>query len=200
MPKDIEIRDIYLRLLLRKVEDRLGYTVKTSRDYLALSEAIKSSGSGSLSPTTLKRVWGYVRDTPGKHLSTLDTLSRFAGYPEGFHAFCRACDTEAGIDSGFAEKRMLDVFSLRIGEGVRIYWAPQRMLVLRAYGNCLFEVEESKNSKLKVGTRVRCARIIEGDSLVLDVLDSSGAPSLLYEAGKVNGIAWCKLSEKEPGK
>ncbi|EZH75595.1 hypothetical protein ATO12_02070 [Aquimarina atlantica] len=48
--------------------------------FIELSESIQQSTGILLSPTTLKRVWGKVKYKSAPSISTLNTLSQFAGY------------------------------------------------------------------------------------------------------------------------
>lgn len=177
----------YLYLLRVAVEKRFGAPLQTSRDYYTLSDEISESKTGSLSASTLKRLWGYVHDSHGKHRSTLDILARYAGYEGGFRDFCSHCDASS---SGFEMERVLDVFALPAGANVSVTWEPQRSLLLRYIGRCVFTVAEAANTKIPAGTKVRCARLIDSEPLLLDILDKSDSPVSLYHAGKINGIHW----------
>lgn len=50
----------------------MSFPIRTSRDFELLSEAVADAGAGYLSPSTLKRVWGYVRGSQTRHAATLD--------------------------------------------------------------------------------------------------------------------------------
>lgn len=177
----------YLYLLRIAVEKRYGAPLQTSRDYYNLSDEITESKAGSLSASTLKRLWGYVRDSHGKHRSTLDILARYAGYEGGFRCFCAQCDASS---SGFEKERVLDVFALHEGAMVAVTWEPERHLMLRYLGRCVFTVAEATNTKIATETKVRCARLIDNEPLLLDILDKADIPVSLYHAGKINGIHW----------
>ena len=65
-----------------EVERKWGRRLSTSADFAALSEAMDER----VSPSTLKRFWGYVGDMPDPRTSTLDSLARYAGFLD-FKAF-----------------------------------------------------------------------------------------------------------------
>ncbi|RIV21332.1 hypothetical protein DYU11_18160 [Fibrisoma montanum] len=74
-----------LRQCLRLIEAQLGWgdgTGWTQYDFETLSEAIQERTQVRLSVTTLKRVWGKIRYDSAPTLTTLNTLARFAGYPD----------------------------------------------------------------------------------------------------------------------
>ncbi|WP_298902457.1 hypothetical protein [uncultured Psychroserpens sp.] len=68
---------------LLRIEEKLGWGDATewhSDVFIELSEVIQEKTNVLLSPTTLKRVWGKVNYTNAPSISTLNTLSQFAGY------------------------------------------------------------------------------------------------------------------------
>ena len=68
---------------LLQIEDRLGWGSSLSWHndvFMELSEAIQEKTHVLLSPTTLKRVWGKIHYENAPSISTLNTLSQFAGY------------------------------------------------------------------------------------------------------------------------
>lgn len=180
-------------LLCRAVEDKSGMRVRTSRDFELLAEAIVDSRAGYVSASTLKRLWGYVKDTKGKHVSTLDVLARFAGYPKGYPQFELEVREANSLESGYDAKRVLNVMKLAEGELIEVEWLPDRKVVFRHLGDCLLEVVSSQNAKLAEGTRVVCPRIVEGEKLMVDIPGDGTRKPAVYEAGKINGVVW-KLS------
>jgi len=68
---------------LLQIEEKLdwGNSSNWHNDvFLELSETIQEQTKVLLSPTTLKRVWGKVNYNNSPSISTLNTLSKFAGY------------------------------------------------------------------------------------------------------------------------
>ena len=66
-----------LRELIEAVVER---KMKTPKDFEFLSECIFEKFHERISPTTLKRLWGYLSETTTPRKSTLDILSKFVGY------------------------------------------------------------------------------------------------------------------------
>ena len=72
-----------VRQCLRQIEEKLkwGSSAKWHNNvFIELSEKIQLETDVVLSPTTLKRVWGKVKYDSAPSISTLNTLSQFAGY------------------------------------------------------------------------------------------------------------------------
>ena len=68
---------------LQQIEDKLGWgSAATWHNdvFIELSESIQQNTHVLLSPTTLKRVWGKINYNSAPSISTLNTLSQFAGY------------------------------------------------------------------------------------------------------------------------
>ena len=148
-------------------------------------------GAGYLSQSTLKRLWGYVKDTQAKHLTTLDILARYVGCDD-FHSFCKDRYPGDSPESGFASGDTLGVESLVRGETVALSWAPNRDMTLRYLGDMAFEIVESANTRLAPGTRVRCLRFVADEPLLLDLVSDHHGESMVYIVGKHGGIRWSR--------
>ena len=88
--QDTELSSIKLR---EAVEAKLEKKLETNKDFEKLSNCLLEEGYDRISPTTLKRIWGYLSEdvTPRRH--TLNQLSRFAGYAD-YDAFCSSVQSE----------------------------------------------------------------------------------------------------------
>ena len=72
-----------VKACLLQIEEKLGWgnSAQWHNDvFIELSEIIQKETKTLLSTTTLKRVWGKVNYTNAPSISTLNTLSQFAGY------------------------------------------------------------------------------------------------------------------------
>ena len=81
-------------LLKKEVERVFGHPLKEARDFDELSQLLIKGTRERLSPTTLKRLWGYLKNEEVQtRPHTLDVLARFVGY-KGYEDFCEnASDT-----------------------------------------------------------------------------------------------------------
>ena len=75
-------------LICRAVEQTVGYSPRTPKDFDRLSDEIFVRLHQRVSPTTLKRLWGYVASDAVPRQSTLDLLAQFVGCDD-YDAFCR---------------------------------------------------------------------------------------------------------------
>lgn len=169
------------------VEKTLGKKLVTPKDYDFLSEHIFSRLHIMISATTIKRLWGYLKENTSPRLATLDVLSRFVGYRD-WNEFCQSVGNCDAIQSDIIMSRSLNVGQLKKGNKVLVTWLPDRKCVFEFCGGNDFKVLSAENSKIKAGATFRCSFFIEGEPLFLDHLIQSGMPSTSYVAGKINGI------------
>ncbi|TVT39342.1 helix-turn-helix domain-containing protein [Hymenobacter setariae] len=79
------------------IEHKLGWgpgAAWTSRDFEQLQERLLAETGVSLSPSTLRRLWGRVDYQHLPSATTLNTLAQFVGYPD-WRFFARSLVTEA---------------------------------------------------------------------------------------------------------
>jgi len=95
-----------LAKLRESVEGVVERKMKTPKDFEFLSECIFEKFHERISPTTLKRFWGYLSETTTPRKSTLDILSMFVGY-DNWKNFCRAY-TESTEKSESTEKKPIE--------------------------------------------------------------------------------------------
>ena len=69
-----------IRHLKNAVCLKFGHTVESSSDFNALSLSIMEATAESVSPSTLKRVFGYVKYDADPSITTLSILARYVGY------------------------------------------------------------------------------------------------------------------------
>ena len=82
-----------IETLKQAIEQAVGRKIKTPKDFDFLTDCIFNKVHERISPTTLKRLWGYLTDAgSAPRKSTLDILSRFLDYPD-WAAFCASHST-----------------------------------------------------------------------------------------------------------
>ena len=82
-----------LARLRELIEGVIGRKMKTPKDFEFLSECIFEKFHEKISPTTLKRIWGYLSESTTPRTSTLDILSKFVGYAN-WKEFCKETTIE----------------------------------------------------------------------------------------------------------
>ena len=83
--------------LKHRIEANLKRKMKTPTDFVFLSGAVFERTRETMSPTTLKRLWGYIDGADQTRNSTLEILSRFLGF-EGWEQFVEEIGKDNGSD------------------------------------------------------------------------------------------------------
>jgi hypothetical protein len=176
--------------LKHRIETNLKRKMKTPTDFIFLSGAVFERTRETMSPTTLKRLWGYLDGADQTRNSTLEILSQFLGF-SGWDQFVE----EIGKDSG-SEKVLsphIDATELNVGDKVKVSWRPDRRCTFRYLGDQQFEVERAENSKLKVGNTFYCSLFILGEPLYLSQLVQGKNPPVDFVVGNKDGL--CELEK-----
>ena len=147
-----------------------------------------------MSAPTLRRIWGYQEREKGfrPRVFTLDLLAQFVGY-RSWTAF----DADAGsTESEPLNNNCIYPSMLKLGEELRLMWNPDRCVTIRFMGQDMFEVVESVNSKLKVGSRFTCGCFIDGEPCYLNRLIEDNGQVTNYVCGRINGVKFYLLNRE----
>ncbi|MDE7386735.1 MAG: hypothetical protein K2N28_06310 [Muribaculaceae bacterium] len=174
--------------LCHEVEIAANLTVSTPKDFDTLSQLISLRTGILLSPTTLKRLWGYLDEPVIPRRSTLDTLSRFCGWRDYEHFL--SADTPE-IESGNVGSNVIRAGEdIHPGGRVRLFWNPSRVCEIEYLGNLDWRVVASEGTRLNPGDRFRCPMILAGEPLYLDNLIKDGNLIGVYVCGSKTGITF----------
>lgn len=177
-----------LKFLLAEVERTYGQAINTSTDFETLSEAIqRSPRKESLSPSTLKRLWGYVANRSAPSPTTLNILARYIG-KQDFRQFCESIRRNDSSDSGFFTSVRISASDLEPGAGLRIGWNPDRLVHLEYLGGFRFRVLQQFNSSLREGDEFEATSFLLGHPLYIPRLLRDGKFLPAYIAGKIHGL------------
>lgn len=196
--KDARLKDPKMIALLRDhIETDCKRVMSTPRDFDWLSKRLAEMGE-RVSPTTLKRCWGYIEAAIRPRLYTLDILSRYLGY-RNFKHFVDACgeltdDAHSGIVLGALLRPSQD---LEVNDRVVLTWQPGRVCVIRYLGNEQFVVERSERTRLQPGNTFSCGLIIEGEEMYLHNLVMEGRQPVGYVCGRVNGVHFIVADDED---
>lgn len=181
--------ETFTEYLKECIENIIGYKVRTPRDFDALATSIFENTKQMISPTTIKRFWGYLveKEEQRPRINTLNILAQYVGYPD-FETFCKLHCTDAECESAFLYNNSLQTRSLLKGDRLRLMWNPGRCVTIQNIGLCMFKVVESINSKLCKDDTFICERIIENSPLLLSNLIRNNGEPVNYICGKKGGV------------
>ena len=177
--------------LRKELERSLGKKLKTPADFEFCVGAIWERLHQNISPTTLKRMWGYIEGADTTRLSTLNLLSHYLGYSD-WDGFRRHLEENIESQSNEMINPTLLSSSLHNGERVEIQWQPNRRCVLEYLGENSFVVIESEHSKLQKGNTFECLSFYLHHPLYIDNLVQGDNAPVSFVVGKRDGLTVVK--------
>ena len=177
--------------LLILVENKYARNLKTTTDFEEFSLLLSQEEGMTISPSTLKRLWGYVGDSHTPRTCTLDVLSRYIGHPR-FVSFCKYLKTSPYYNSSFFSTPQILLSDLKPLAQIEIGWSPNRRLLLRYEGEALFSVLESENSKLRVSDQFEAVSFLMGQPLYLPYVKRGEERLPAFIAGRNSGLTLLK--------
>ena len=182
-----------LTTLRMDIEREVKRKIRTPYDFEFLAGVIWERLHENLSPTTLKRLWGYIDGADTTRRTTLCLLAQFLGFAD-WEAYVASLATRTDIESTAFEGEGVHIDDLQKGDRVEVTWLPNRRCVFRYEGEAHFVVEEAENAKLHVGDSFDTACFLIGKPMYLDNLKSQMAhgisqmTNVSYVAGSKNGL------------
>lgn len=171
--------------IIDKILAKYGKAQVFSADCAPLANEI------GLSETTVKRMLGLVgahsRERHRRpHNSTMDILAKWLGY-EDYLALLNDVG-EGRSPSDFTTLECVDVEHLDCGTQIRLGYSPSRVIVMTYLGDYEFLVNESKNSKLIKGDRLRITHLILNQELIVGDVVRGGISLGAYRGAKDGGL------------
>ena len=139
---------------------QVGRTMESPADFEYLSEQIQHATGDYLSPTTLKRLFGYIPQSGTPRPATLAILARFAGFT-GWQDYL----DKQHVESNFISAKRIQTKDLTAGQKINIAWNPDRECLIEYLGDNRFLVLHSQNSKLQTGDKFETTQMIIGQPL-----------------------------------
>lgn len=181
-------KEEYIINLRKSVEYTIGRKIRTPKDFDFLSQTIYNKLHFYISSTTLKRIWGYLKERTDTRVAILDALSRFVGYRD-WDNFCQDfTEIEDSVQELVIVKDTLYSKSLQDGQMLDIYWYPNRTCRLQYIGKELFKVIESTSKRLSKGDTFQCGLFIEGEPLYLTCFLHRENPPVVFVLGRKSGV------------
>lgn len=178
------------------IENNVARKIRTPYDFEFLTGAIWERLHENISPTTLKRLWGYIEGADTTRRTTLCLLSRFLGYAD-WEAYLQALKERTDTQSETFCGEGVRTEDLTMGDEIEVAWLPNRVVVFRYRGNMQFEVVESVNAKIQTGDRCSCSFFLLGQPLYIDHLQKGDSTPVSYVAGQRSGLTKVQLRKKD---
>lgn len=186
-----------LTRLRTDVEWFISRKLASPSDFVFLSDKLQRDGHGYVSPTTLKRVWGYIADKGDDYSPSNFTLRALCGLL-GFSDWTEYREANTTLQSKEYGGRFVETRFLPQDTEVTLLWNPNRRIRLRHIKPSLFEVVENENSRLHVDDVVECGCLTQHAPAFFRVFRQNVAP-LTYVAGSAQGIFFVIHSDAADG-
>ena len=173
------------------IEREVKRKIRTPYDFEFLAGVIWERLHENLSPTTLKRLWGYIDGADTTRRTTLCLLAQFLGFAD-WETYLASLATRTDIESAAFEGEGIHIDDLQKGDRVEVTWLPNRRCVFRYEGEAHFLVLESENAKLHVGDTFDTAFFLIGKPMYLDNVQRNNVQctkeGFSYVAGSKHGL------------
>lgn len=198
MKKRHTIDSEILERLKKEVEARLYFPLNSPDDYSRLSDLLKDEECGTVSATTLKRIWGYISDIGADYRPNAYTITALCNLL-GFKNIEEFCASDAPIQSRDYPGKYIESQSLTIGAEIEIRWHPNRICVLRHEKSTLFKVISVENSTtLRRGDIVECGCFTQHAPVYFPRVFREGTNPSTAIAGSASGIIFNILNQETP--
>lgn len=185
----LDSKNAKISILKNATEETLGRKIQTPKDFEYLSKSIFFRLRTNVSSTTLKRMWGYLKENTQTRESTLNILSRFIGFND-WAEFCDKSQSEPNPSQQehILLKKKISSKELQPNQEIEINWFPNKWCRIKYLGEHSFIVNKSLNTKICENDTFQCYLLIEGEPMYLDNFVHDGLPPVTFVAGKERGI------------
>lgn len=173
------------------IEQTMGREMRTPTDFNWLQLRVWDTCHEYLSPTTLKRLWGYIDGAEMPRHTTLSILCRVLGY-RSWEEYQAALCTRQDVESESFTGEGIRTDELQAGDRIEVAWRPNRRAVLRYEGESRFTIIEAENSKLQVGDTCSAVCFLVNRPMYLDHLVQNHQSPKTYVAGKRHGLSYVR--------
>lgn len=174
------------------MEKSAGRAMHTPADFSFMSGVIWERMHEYISPTTLKRIWGYIDGVKQIRYSTLDIMAKFAGF-DSWEYYLKKLKTEIDPPSGMIDNGIITPQQLQPGDCVLVCWNPDRTCTFKFIGECEFQVIDAEKTHLKVGDTCTISAFVLGEPLMITNLSHMGKTGINYLCGGKDGLTTVRL-------
>ncbi|MDE5568917.1 MAG: hypothetical protein K2I89_08655 [Muribaculaceae bacterium] len=144
-------KNIALETLVEITNQNLGYVPTTPTEFLDLTVEIERKTGYSISLSSIKRIWGYVRYEGFPSVTTLNNLAQYNGF-RNWEAFLSSKTfNRLSEDSGFFEESIVNPIDLNPGDRLMLSWGKDKSCEIECILPMRFRVIRAENIKLEAG-------------------------------------------------
>lgn len=180
-----------IEALVRITNENLGYAPTTPSEFNDLLRRIQKVTGDSLSLSSIKRLWGYVKYNGDFSQTTLNILARFNGMKD-WESFKESIEKEVTVtnddDSGFHSDTMIDTGKYKPGDRFQLGWNDGKGCEMECVDHMRFRVVKSTNIKLKEGDIVTLHTLCIGHPIYVSDINRGDLHFASYIGAKKSGL------------
>ena len=175
-------------IIKKQVEQKTGQEIRYPRDCAVLAEKIFTQCNCRISPSTLRRLFGFDKSKNAPRDYTLDIIAQYIGHPS-WAAVLKSLNTDG-------EKKVKQIAEIKVsllkrGERFELGYKPNASLTIEYIGNSKFKVLSANNSRMKNGDIFKASLIARHRPLFVLEVEGNFQDEKIIE-GKVSGITHIK--------
>ena len=143
-------KNLALEALVDITNSNLGYIPSTPAEFNELSRMIQQKTGRSISLSSIKRIWGYVRYEGFPSVTTLNTLAMYNEFKD-WETFLIGNTGDTGEESCFIDDTVINAEDLNVGDKLLLTWDDEKSCEIECIEPLRFRVNASRNIKLEVG-------------------------------------------------
>lgn len=183
----MEKNDI-IKTLVNITNSNLGYIPTTPSEFNELSREIQKKTGRSISLSSIKRIWGYVKYEGSPSVTTLNTIARFNGYNDwDTFQFTVSGSTQDG-ESGFLAQTLVDTNNLKIGDRLLLSWNNDKSCEIECISKMRFRINKSTNIKLEPGDTFNLTTICVGHPFYVSNIERGSLHIPAYYGAQKGGV------------
>lgn len=186
------------KVIKNLVEHKYGQPIRYPRDCDALSLHIFQVCKTRISGSTLKRLFGFVRNKgiEQPRLYTLDIISNYLGH-KGWEELAAQLVQGSKINN-FIAMDELSPNKLKKGELIQMGYEPSKEITLEYAGKNIFRVTASNDNKLCPSDTLKFTKAVSHYPLLINDVMRAGTNTGEYVAGRLSGITYIrKIRDKQ---
>ena len=191
--KSHEILSMLSKYVLILIENEFGKQIRYPMDCDELKISISKKTGLNISSSTLKRMFGFYKETEKARLYTLDTIAKYLDYPNWDHLGAASLenDSELMLDEDF------DIATLEVGTRITVKYSPGRTLELHFLGAYQFRVAETNSPKLLIGDILEVSSLLKKHPIICKKKIRNDKNIGTYVGGKKDGITYLGIAKQE---
>jgi hypothetical protein len=176
-------------IVKKRIEEKSGISIRYSRDCEALANKIVSESNCRLSPSTIRRLFGFIKGTKEVRIHTLDVISNYLGHTTWDELIQTLNQEESTKPKVITE---LNLSKLKPGDQYGYTYKPDAEIIFKCLGKSKFSVIDAINGQLKKNDIFTANMIALHYPFFISELERNGNVLGKVIEGKISGITSIK--------